>query len=318
MTMAAPDARQSAGIFSHEALFYAGDSDFVVRTTPFIREGVAAGEPVLVVVGAAKIERLRAELGSDASAVRFADMADVGSNPARIIPAWKEFVSEFAAGGYPARGIGEPIWAARSPDELVECERHEALLNVAFSEGVPWRLLCPYDVTTLDPAVLEEAGRNHRFVRANQWFSESALYRDVPEAAKPFDKPLREPDVPVHHLAFDVSNLEAVRAFVAAAALDSRMTGQRTDDIVLAVNEIATNSIRHGGGNGVLRSWRASGKLIFEIRDDGRIEQPLAGRERPVPDQEGGYGLWLANQLCDLVQIRTFGDGSVVRLHMAR
>ena len=43
----------------------------------------------------------------------------------------------------------------------------------------------------------------------------------------------------------------------------------------------------------------------------------MAGRLRPVLDEPGGRGLWLANQLCDLVQVRTFENGNVVRIHMA-
>jgi anti-sigma regulatory factor (Ser/Thr protein kinase) len=37
-----------------------------------------------------------------------------------------------------------------------------------------------------------------------------------------------------------------------------------------------------------------------------------------VPDAraEGGRGLWLINQLCDLVQLRPAVDGLTVRLHM--
>ncbi|MCA1832402.1 MAG: sensor histidine kinase, partial [Actinobacteria bacterium] len=210
------------------------------------------------------------------------------------------------------------IWADRTPDELVECERHEALLNVAFTGGAPWRLMCPYDVTALDPAVIQEAGRNHRFLFTNDRFRESAFYRDADEAAKPFDKPLPEPKGALRQMTFDVSGLDGVRLFAAAEATGFGLDAMRIDDLVLAVNEIATNSLRHGGGSGSLRTWRTGDTLVCEVRDHGRIEEPLVGRERPVPDQEGGYGLWLANQLCDLVQIRTFADGSVVRLHMSR
>ena len=85
--------------FRHEALLYAGLADFLAGTVPFIRGGVEAGEPVLVVESAAKIARLRAELGSDAKSVVFADMADVGGNPARIIPAWREFVNTHGGQG---------------------------------------------------------------------------------------------------------------------------------------------------------------------------------------------------------------------------
>jgi anti-sigma regulatory factor (Ser/Thr protein kinase) len=81
---------------------------------------------------------------------------------------------------------------------------------------------------------------------------------------------------------------------------------------------VATNSLRHGGGSGVLRIWEKGSSLVCEVSDAGRIEDPLVGRGKPSGDLGSGFGLWLANQLCDLVQIRTFSTGSVVRLHVAR
>lgn len=76
-----------AGRFQHDALFYAGTSDFVHRTSAFIRGSVAEREPMLVVVSAEKIDLLRRELGGEPDGIRFADTAQVGQNPARIIPA---------------------------------------------------------------------------------------------------------------------------------------------------------------------------------------------------------------------------------------
>jgi hypothetical protein len=152
--------------FRHEALLYAGEDGFIEATLPWIRDAVAAGEPILVVVSAARIARLREELGSEAERVTFADMADVGTNPARIIPAWRAFVDTHAGQGRRLRGIGEPIWAQRSPDELVECQRHEALLNLAFAGAEAFWLLCPYDVDALDSDVIEKAHRSHPTVVA--------------------------------------------------------------------------------------------------------------------------------------------------------
>ena len=94
------------------------------------------------------------------------------------------------------------------------------------------------------------------------------------------------------------------------------LDAERVADLVLAVDEIAANSIRHGEGAGTLRMWCEGGGVICEVRDRGRIVDPLAGRARVDQLAEGGRGLWLANQLCDLVQIRTFAAGTVVRLHM--
>jgi two-component sensor histidine kinase len=92
----------------------------------------------------------------------------------------------------------------------------------------------------------------------------------------------------------------------------------RTGDMILIANEIATNSVRYGGGAGTLRMWGEGASVICEVGDTGRILDPLVGRRKPSADPGSGFGLWLANELCDLVQIRSFSTGSVVRLHFRR
>ena len=302
--------------FRHEALLYAGRDDFVRQTASFLRDGVAAEEPALVVVDAVKIDLLRQELDGAADQVYFADMAAVGVNPARIIPAWREFVSRHAPSGRRLRGIGEPIWPERSAAELTECRRHESLLNLAFAGSPSWWLVCPYDTEALDPAVLEEARRTHPFVLEDGAARESADYYGLDAIAEPFAEPLPEPRGPTDDLAFEAGPLDALRRFVARHAADAGLGGTRASDLVLAVHELATNSLRHGGGRGTLRIWREPDALVCEVSDGGRIDAPLVGRERPVGGRTDGRGLWLANQLCDLVQIRCFPTESVVRLHM--
>ena len=302
--------------FRHEALLYAGPAGFVAGTVPFIRDGLEGGEPVLVVESTEKIEMLRVALGVDAGAVLFADMSQVGANPARIIPAWHEFVTQNAAPGRRMRGIGEPIWRGRSPDELVECQRHESLLNVAFGRGAPWWLLCPYDVENLDPAVIDEATRSHEFVTDGGADRRSDLFRGLEASGAPFNVPLPEPAGIPSRLAFDVGNLDSVREAVSRQARAAMLTAARAAELVIAVNEIATNSVRHGGGRGTLRIWHESSALVCEVRDKGRFDSPLADRERPTNDSAAPRGLWLANHLCDLVQIRTLQDETVVRLHL--
>jgi anti-sigma regulatory factor (Ser/Thr protein kinase) len=303
--------------FRHEALLYSGWAEFVAGTVPFIRDGIRAGEPVLVVESVDKINMLRMALDEEADAVLFASMADVGANPARIIPAWREFVSRYGAAGHRLRGIGEPIWKGRSAAELIECQRHESLLNVAFGRGAPWWLLCPYDTDKLDDAVIDEARRSHEFVSDKDSVQESNIFRGLEASGAPFDVPLPERETSVDHMSFGPDDLAAVRVRVSAHARAAKL-GTRIPELMMAVNEIATNSIRHGGGRGSLRIWQEPSGVVCEIRDSGRFDKPLADRERPLPELSAARGLWLANQLCDLVQIRSLLEGTVVRLHMHR
>jgi anti-sigma regulatory factor (Ser/Thr protein kinase) len=299
----------------HEALLYSGHEEYMAGTVPFVLDGLAAGEDVLVVVGQERAEQMRAALGPAAGEVEFADMAEVGRNPARIIPAWSAFVDDRAARGHGVRGIGEPIWAARTTGELVECQRHEALLNVAFDGSPRWRLLCPYDVDSLRSDVLAEAVRTHPYVTAGGACQEVPV--DVDEmAVHHLDAPLPEPRRVLEEVAFDHRGLRQVRTLVAATAERFGMDPSRTADLVMAANEVATNSVRHGGGRGDARLWRDGRSLVCEVRDRGRLDAPMAGRREPALGSLGGRGLWLTNQVCDLVQIRCYAEGTVVRLHM--
>ena len=302
--------------FRHDALLYAGDEEFVAGTLPFILSGIEAGEPVLVVVDQRKIELLESELGADAAHVQFADMREVGSNPARLIPAWKHFLDARKLPRKRVWGIGEPIWSGRSEAELVECHRHEALLNLAFAEAAPLSMLCPYDTAALDPEVIAGARCSHPTIVDGGARRASAAYCGLDALAAPFSEPLPEPRTPVHELVFESQDLADLRRFIARRARAAGLEHERGEDVVLAVNEVATNSVRHGGGGGTLRAWQEPDALICEVRDRGQLDDPLVGRRRPSGAQVSGDGLWLANQVCDLVQLRSHEHGSTVRVHM--
>lgn len=120
----------------------------------------------------------------------------------------------------------------------------------------------------------------------------------------------------IRELKFTGADLGALRRFVSQQARDVSFEEDRVADLVLAVNELATNSVRHGGGQGVARIWREGDTLLCEVLDGGRIEDPSIGRVCPTPDQQTGRGLWLVNRLCDSVQIGSSSAGGVVRVHM--
>ena len=303
--------------FVHEALFYEGGDGFLAGTVPFIVDGLEAGEPVMVAVPGVRIDMLRSVLPGSGDGVVFADMDVIGANPARIIPAWHDFLAQRAPGHRPVRGIGEPIGPHRGPAALLECQRHEVLLNVAFADRPAWWLLCPYDTTALHPDVVEEAGRSHRYLLRDGEHTSSAAYGSSGPAG--FADPLPEPVTPVDTLEFGDGALASVRQFVNDAATRRGLDQSRLPDLLVAVNELITNSVCHGGGHGRVRVWREADSVTItcEVRDGGVITEPLAGRSRPDSDDEGGRGLWIVNQLCDLVEMRSTAAGTVVRVHLS-
>lgn len=299
-------------VFRHQALIYEGADEYLAGTMPFVQEALIAGEPLLVAAAEARNELIAAELGPDADRLLFVDMQKVGHNPASIIPVWRDFVEDHA--GMPVRGIGEPAWAARSQAALEECHRHEGLLNVAFAPGSAWSLLCPYDAEALGDEVLERVSLTHSHVTHRGRSEESDRFDPAQDPlAGELPPPRSRPDV----LSFGIAELSEVRRRVAAAAERAGLDPRGVADLVTAVSELAANSVMHGGGTGTLRLWCEGDDLLAEVEDRGLIEEPLVGRLRPNISQEGGRGLWLANQLCDLVQIRSTGDGgTTVRLHV--
>lgn len=290
--------------FRHEALLYAGLEELVRRTLPFIAEGREAGEAVLVILCGQKVAALREALRTT-DGVHFADMAEVGANPARIIPCWRAFVREHAAAGRGARGIGEPIYAERSAAELAECQLHERLVNVAFARAGGFRLLCPYDTDVLPAAVIDEALRSHPYTVADGRPRRSDAYGEA-SWRELFAAPLPEPPPGAALLWFeDSAGLRRLRAFVADEARRFGLGRSRSADLVLAVHEAAANSLRHAGGAPALRVWAEEDALVCEIEDRGRMElKPLIGRVEPAPDARASRGLWLIQQLADLAQVR--------------
>jgi anti-sigma regulatory factor (Ser/Thr protein kinase) len=306
-------------IFHHEALFYTGEAEFVDRCRAFVDAGLDGREPVLVMVGSRKLELLREALGERAEDVEFADMEVVGRNPARIIPAWSRFVADHAGGeeGAPAlRGIGEPIWAERNSDELVECQLHESLLNLAFAAAGSFRLICPYDTAALPAEVIAEARRSHPMVSEAGEPEACGDYCGIENVATVFYEDLDEPPAGADELRVTLDGLREARAVVRRRAHEAGL-GERADDFVLAVNEVLSNSLWHAHDDGTLRVWDEPDGLVCEVRDSGRMMQPLIGRAEPAIGQVGGHGIWLVNLVCDLVQVRSSEHGSTVRMKMS-
>lgn len=300
--------------FVHPALFYSGEEEYLHGTVPFIRDGLKAGEPVAVAVPGPNLDILKAALGEDATHVTFHDMTEAGRNPGRIIP---KVLRAFADAHRETRVriIGEPIWAGRSTVEYPACVQHEALINPAF-QGRDVTILCPYDADRLDEQVLTDAYATHPLVISRGTEQPSSAYAPEYVVAR-YNLPLEQP-AEAAELVFDADLLPGARHFAVEQAAQLGLSGVRLEDVALVVAELTTNSVVHGGGSGTLRMWADGAQVVCEVRDQGHLNDPLAGRRPPARDQLGGRGLLLVNSVAHLVRVHTGPDGTAVRCYISQ
>ncbi|MDX3763618.1 sensor histidine kinase [Streptomyces mirabilis] len=298
--------------FVHPALIYRGTEQYTAATLPFLLEGLAAGEAVAVAVPGPNLELIKAGLGSTADRVKLLDMTEAGRNPGRIIPrVLRAFADAHSAGR--VRIIGEPIWAGRTAVEYPACVQHEALINAAF-RGREVTILCPYDADRLEPQVIADAYATHPVVINADGELASETY-DPERAIARYNKPLAYPP-DAATFSFNTEDLPKARYFAVQEAERLGLAGVRLQDLTLAVAELTTNSVRHGGGSGTVRIWAEGEQIACEVHDRGWLTDPLAGRRPPARDQLGGRGLMLVHYVADLVRLHTAPEGTTVRFYL--
>ncbi|WP_046732524.1 anti-sigma factor RsbA family regulatory protein [Streptomyces humi] len=302
-----------SGPFVHPALFYGDEDEYLAGTVPFVQEALDAGEPVAVAVPGENLRLIRAALGAGAGSVLFLDMREAGRNPGRILPGVLLAFADAQPSGRRVRIIGEPVWAGRTATEYPACVQHEALINTAF-QGREVTVLCPYDTTRLDTRAVADAYATHPTYLTAGSSAPRTSSAYAPEAVLAhYDRPLPPAPGPGLPVAFDAGSLSAARHLATDAAVRYGLTGSRLHDLALAVAELTTNSVVHGGGSGTLEVWAEDGHVLCEVRDKGCLTDPLAGR-RPAPrDRRGGRGLLLVNLVADLVRVHTEPSGTTIR-----
>lgn len=305
-------AGTAASGLQHLALFYRDTEEYLSAIAAFVSGFATRAEPSFIAIPGDRHAKLRQALPV-AAPVAFADICDFGRNPARILPAIQAFTE--SAAGEPSIFVGEPIWPGRSPAETCEAIRHEALVNLAFA-GVATTIICPYDAAGLPREVIADARRTHPQVTTPDGPPERSLAFAGPGLLpSACDWPLAPVPADAQVIKYRQS-LRELRMLIADYARRAGLPQARAVDFVLAASEVAANTLRHTSAGGTLSLWQAGGELICQLHDSGCIDDPLAGRRSPNRDHPGGQGLWLVNQVCDLVELRTGADGTVVRLHM--
>jgi serine/threonine-protein kinase RsbW len=123
----------------------------------------------------------------------------------------------------------------------------------------------------------------------------------------------------VLRISADVRRLSEVREFIRQQAADMGADAETTDDMVLAVDELTTNSILHGyrGEEGVVEVevGHEGSSMVVRVRDQA---PPFNPTRMPDPDTtlplelrpKGGLGIYLSREVSDGLVYRRTGDGN--------
>ena len=260
----APDPR-----FLHDALFFSSPDELVAATVPFVQEGLAAGDAVVVAASPATADVVRRAVDGDERVhVVERENCYTRRTPAAVT-AFRRLADELsAAGAARVRVVGETDFG-RTEREQLEWQRYEAVINSVLG---PWPLwgLCVFDTTRLPESVLESVARTHPTVVAgptrtpNPRFVDPADYlRGLPVPVEPLQA--GTPLLAVDDVADPIALRHAVAAELAAVGGDREVV----EDFLLAVDETTSNAVRHGSPPVGLRLWASADRVVCSVTDRG-------------------------------------------------
>jgi anti-sigma regulatory factor (Ser/Thr protein kinase) len=305
-------ARGHTGHF-HEAGFYGSDAEFRALIVPFVEEGIAAGEPVIIGYDGPKNALVRSWL-TDPSPVTFVADNSVYATPARAIANYRRlFELHAAAGAGQIRVTGVPPHPGNG-GSFDGWDRYEAAVNTVWDDLPVWGL-CLYDTATAPAAVLDAAERTHPHIvapsgthRLNDRFQEASVFKALPSAPDPLEQTRPTAEL------IDTPPAEARRALTQIG--EGRVAAPILEDLLIGVTEAVSNALLHGRGSVTVRIWATSDRIVINVHDQGGgPADPLAGlvlAPSSIPD--AGLGLWLIHQLDIDVALNHVHDGFTVRL----
>ena len=330
----------NAGRGGHVVLFYREEQELAERVGEHLLSAVRDGGLAVVIATPdhrRSFERRLAGAGIDVAAAleRGSYVALDASEAIRgfMVSGWPDpasfwrvispLVRRAAKAGQPVRLFGEMVWLlwdARLVNAAIEVE---ALWN-ELSHQYSFSLLCAYPAqpagtgTRLD--ALAEVCRLHTEVIGGPPEPVDGPPEPVDGPPEPVDRErerqLSNPPGDAEVLRYR-ADLTGVRSFAAARARRAGLPPRRVGDLVMAVSELAANTLAHTSGPGSLALWVTDSEIICQIHDLGEITDPLAGKLRPDPVADGGgRGLWVVHQLCDRVEIGTGSAAPTIRVHM--
>lgn len=304
-------------VAAHTGLAYRTVEEFLASAIPYVKGGLTAGEAVIAATTQPNINALRSALGSEAETVEFVQSNEWYESPVRSFTKYQRYWQEKERSGARAlRILGEPIGERSNADDVDRWTTLENATNSLMGD-IPVSRMCPYDLR--NPMVNRscvEASHPHLaqgadFVRSVNYIEAQAY------ATSRYATPLAVPTSGLHGRAFDKDSLGEARALLRRSADEMGLDAAGVMDLVIAAGEATANAVEHGGGSGILRAWCSNGEVICDVvSSGGHMADLMRGYLLPPVGGDRGRGMWVMRQLCDWVDVRAQGDGSVVRLHM--
>ncbi|GAA2537661.1 anti-sigma factor RsbA family regulatory protein [Pseudonocardia hydrocarbonoxydans] len=299
----------------HAAGFHSSPDHLVGQLLPLARAALGRGEAVALALAPDTETALRDALGTADGLHPLGPPAEAGSGQTVAVARARE-LRELTRTAGPVSVLGEHRSDLDGPDGSFWTE-FDAAVNVALAE-LPVRMTCFFPEMPLHLCVLDGARDNHPQLLVDGEVRPNPRHRAPRDvlAAYPVAPPvlLGVPDLTV---AFQSWELQEVRRAVRDIAGAAGFTDDRVEDVVLAVNEVATNAVEHGGPHAELHVWATGGGLVCEVHDTGALADPLPGMASPHPSEPRGRGLWISRQVCDLLHVWSDDRGTHVRVRAA-
>ena len=307
-----------AARFSHAAGFFDAHTALIGQLAPLATAAVGRDEPVAIGVRPITEEALRHLLGESVELVSLAqpDGLDPDSGQTVASRRARQLRTLTEGGTRPITVLTEHISQFDGADGGFWTEL-DAAMNIALAE-LPIALTCFFPELPLHLAILDGARRNHEQLLVSGVPKDNPDYR--PPRAVLAEQPVSAPAVlgpPDLTLRFSAWQLHEMRAQVQQALLAAGCQLEHAEDVVLAVNEVATNAVEHGQMEAELMLWTGA-ELVCEVHDRGILGDPLPGLQAPHPADPKGRGIWIARQLCDVLHVWGDAAGTHVRMRTTR
>lgn len=307
MTATTPES----SAFRHDLVLYDGRSQLVDLLAPFLRDGAAVGDHVVVLGEPDLVETLLSAV-PELPSVHLMPQSEGERYPGRDLHRLEQTLVRLSGTDAGVRVVNQ--MPAMTTGRWLEWRRYEAAVNVVLAPYRAWGK-CAHDVTKLSPTMLSELTANHPVVETRDG-------RRPSDAFDPRDADTRDYlDVPPHPLDGTEPTLSLVQPTAADArtvvrdlAIASGLSPTAQESLILATSEVVTNGLVHGRPPVVLRVWVGQeGRMWVAVSDSGSGPPPLVGLVRAASDGAfGGGGLWIVHMLLPEVHHRCGPEGYTI------